>query len=280
MKELGTSSRNRFPRTRRLVDDTPVINTSLVIGLSIALGLVVLGAVTGGNPLRFLSIEGLSLVLGGTIASTLIQFSTRDIRGAVNAARSVLFLPHEEPADRMSYVLNLSRRVRDEGVLILEQEASRTSDPFLRLGLELTVDGQAPEEIARILQREMRTSNDQAWRSVQVWETMGNFAPAMGLIGTLIGLIHMLGSLQDASTVGPAMSLALVATLYGSVAANLFFFPMSGKLRVVAQEREFSKDITLEALLSVARSESPLMLEQRLQSFVSMVGNSSNRGER
>jgi len=280
MKELGTSSRRRFHGARRLVDDTPVVNTSLVVGLSISLGLVVLGAVVGGNPLRFLSLEGLFLVLGGTVASTLIQFSTRDIRNAVEAARAVLFLPHEEPADRMSYVLNLSRRVRDEGVLILEQEASRTADPFLRLGLELTVDGQAPEEIARILQREMRTSNDQSWRSVQVWETMGNFAPAMGLIGTLIGLIHMLGSLQDASTVGPAMSLALVATLYGSVAANLFFFPMSGKLRVVAQEREFSKDITLEALLSVARSESPLMLEQRLQSFVSMTGNGYDRGDR
>jgi chemotaxis protein MotA len=192
----------------------------------------------------------------------------------MQAARSVLFLSHEQPAHRITYLLELSRRVKERGVLILEQESSRTADPFLRLGLDLTVDGQNPEEIARILQREMRTSNDQAWRSVQVWETMGNFAPAMGLIGTLIGLIHMLGSLQDASTVGPAMSLALVATLYGSVAANLFFFPMAGKLRVVGQEREFSKEITLEGLLSVARSESPLMLEQRLQSFVLMTGNS------
>lgn len=279
MKELGTSSRKRFSRSQRFGDETPVVNTSLVVGLSLSLGLVVLGAVVGGNPLTFLSIEGLLLVIGGTVASALIQFSTRDIRHAVEAARSVLFLPHEEPSDRMSYVLNLSRRVRDHGILTLENEASHTSDPFLRLGLELTVDGQAPEEIGRILQREMRTSNDKAWRSVQVWETMGNFAPAMGLIGTLIGLIHMLGSLQDPSTVGPAMSLALVATLYGSVAANLFFFPMAGKLRVVAQERELSKDITLEALLSVARSESPIMLEQRLQSFVSMAGNSHDRGE-
>jgi chemotaxis protein MotA len=185
----------------------------------------------------------------------------------------VLFIPSEAPTDRISYLVDLSRRVKEQGVLILEQEASLTADPFLRLGLELTVDGQAPDEIARILQREMRTSNDQAWRSVQVWETMGNFAPAMGLIGTLIGLIHMLGSLQDASAVGPAMSLALVATLYGSVAANLFFFPLSGKLRVVAQEREFSKDITLEGLLSVARLENPLMLEQRLQSFVTIAAN-------
>lgn len=273
MEELS-SSRQRFNRARRIGEHAPVVNTSLIVGLSISVGLVFVGALFGGNPLTFISAEGILLVLGGTFASTLIQFSTRDIRNAVRAARSVLFLPPEEPTDRISYLVDLSRRVKDQGVLILEHEASRTADPFLRLGLELTVDGQAPEEISRILQREMRTSNDQAWRSVQVWETMGNFAPAMGLIGTLIGLIHMLGSLQDASAVGPAMSLALVATLYGSVAANLFFFPMSGKLRVVAQEREFSKDITLEGLLSVARLENPMMLEQRLQSFITMAANS------
>lgn len=273
MEELS-SSRTRFSRARRVGEHPPVVNTSLIVGLSVSIGLVVLGALFGGNPLTFISAEGILLVLGGTFASTLIQFSTKDIRNAVHAARSALFLPTEEPTDRISYLVDLSRRVKDQGVLILENEASRTSDPFLRLGLELTVDGQSPDEIARILQREMRTSNDQAWRSVQVWETMGNFAPAMGLIGTLIGLIHMLGSLQDASAVGPAMSLALVATLYGSVAANLFFFPLSGKLRVVAQEREFSKDITLEGLLSVARLENPLMLEQRLQSFVTMAANS------
>ncbi len=273
MEELS-SSRHRFTRASRIGEHPPVVNTSLIIGISISIGLVVLGALFGGNPLTFVSVEGVLLVLGGTFASTLIQFSTKDIRNAVQAARSVLFLPSEAPTDRISYLVDLSRRVKDQGVLILESEASRVADPFLRLGLDLTVDGQPPEEISRILQREMRTSNDQSWRSVQVWETMGNFAPAMGLIGTLIGLIHMLGSLQDASAVGPAMSLALVATLYGSVAANLFFFPISGKLRIVAQEREFSKDITLEGLLSVARLENPLMLEQRLQSFVTMAVNS------
>lgn len=272
MEELS-SSRNRFSGGYRLTETEPVVNTPVVIGLLLSAALVLVGALIGGSPLTFVSVEGLFLVLGGTAASTLIQFSLRDIRNAFVVARSVLFLPHEEPVDRIGFLVALSRRVKEKGVLILEEEAAQTMDPFLRLGMELTVDGQSPDEIGRILQKEMRTSNDQAWRSVQVWETMGNFAPAMGLIGTLIGLIHMLGALQDASAVGPAMSLALVATLYGSVAANLFFFPMAGKLRVIAQERELAKDITLEGLVSVARSESPLMLEQRLQSFLSVAAN-------
>ncbi len=249
------------------------MQTSVITGLCISSALILFGALIGGNPLSFISVEGVLLVLGGTLASTLIQFSLRDIRNAWLGARGVLFQPLEGPMERMGYLITLSRRVKEQGVLILEDESAMVMDPFLRLGLELTVDGQNPEEIKRILQTEMRTSNDQAWRSVHVWETMGNFAPAMGLIGTLIGLIHMLSSLQDAAAVGPAMSLALVATLYGSVAANLFFFPMAGQLRIVAQERELTKDITLEGLISVARSESPLLLEQRLQSFVSVASN-------
>jgi chemotaxis protein MotA len=102
---------------------------------------------------------------------------------------------------------------------------------------------------------------------------MGNFAPAMGLIGTLIGLIQMLGALQDAATVGPSMALALVATLYGSVSANLFFFPIAGKLRLLANETSNTKDVTMEGLLSLAGGESPIMLEQRLQSFSALAAN-------
>jgi|688.fasta_scaffold37284_5 chemotaxis protein MotA len=254
-------------------EERPQVNRSLVIGLVGSVLLVVFGAVIGGRPLTFLSLEGMLLVLGGTACSTLVQFSARDLRSAMKAARGALFQRQESPVDRIQALVRLSRRVKESGVLVLEDEASATTDSFLRLGLQLTVDGQNPEEISRILQTEMRSANEQAWRSVQVFETMGNFAPAMGLIGTLIGLIQMLGSLQDAATIGPAMSLALVATLYGSVAANLFFFPIAGKLRVIAQEREQTKDITAEGLLSIARLESPIMLEQRLQSFISCASN-------
>jgi chemotaxis protein MotA len=257
-----------------LQDDAPPIEKSVMMGLCASCALVLFGAFIGGEPLRFLSPGGFLLVIGGTLASTLVQFSVRDFQSAMQAARIAVCVRADTPGDRMGYLVHLSRRVKDEGVLVLEDEAVAATDSFLRLGLELTVDGQSPDDIRRILKNEIRTSSDQAWRNVQVWETMGNFAPAMGLIGTLIGLIQMLGSLQDAATIGPSMSLALVATLYGSVSANLFFFPLAGKLRVIAQEREQTKEITVEGLLSVARAESPIMLEQRLQSFTSVAGNS------
>jgi chemotaxis protein MotA len=179
------------------------------------------------------------------------------------------------PQERIEYLMALSQQVKERGILILEEHATEGNDDFLRLGLTLVVDGHNVEEARRILTTEMRTSTDQAWRSVQVWETMGNFAPAMGLIGTLIGLIQMLGALQDPTTVGPAMSMALVATLYGSISANLIFFPIAGKLRLLAHEREQSKHITLEGLMSIAQRENPMILEQRLRGFASLAANNS-----
>jgi len=243
------------------------INTSLVVGLVSAISLLIFGAFSGGTPLRFINPEGFLLVIGGTFAATLIQFSLRDVRLAVEAGRSSLAQNLTSPGERMQFLLSMSRRVKERGILVLEEEASGVDDDFLRLGLSLVVDGQGVDDMHRILSTEMRFSTEQAWRSVHVWETAGNFAPAMGLIGTLIGLIQMMGSLHDAAAVGPAMGMALIATLYGAVAANLFFFPMAGKLRLSAQEREQCKKITLEGLISIARLENPIMLEQRLQSF-------------
>jgi chemotaxis protein MotA len=255
--------------------EAPALNGSIIIGLAVGFALIVFGAFSGGKPLGFLNLEGLLLVIGGTLASTLIQFSMVDLRTSVTALRGA-FLPETSSAqEQIEYLMRLSQQVKERGILILEEYAAEASDEFLRLGLTLVVDGQNVEEARRILTTEMRTSTDQAWRSVQVWETMGNFAPAMGLIGTLIGLIQMLGALQDPSTVGPAMSMALVATLYGSISANLVFFPIAGKLRLLAHEREQSKHITLEGLMSVARLENPMMLEQRLRGFASLAASNS-----
>lgn len=273
MKDFEFQSYQMLPQRHSGRGSAPV-NGSILSGLAFAGLLLVFAAFSGGSPVRFLNAEGLLLVLGGTLSSTLIQFSLSDVRSALSAGRAAIFQELPEPRERMEYLLGLSRQVKEQGILTIEEEAAGTSDEFLRLGLNLVVDGQAIDDIKRILTTEMQSSTEQAWRSVQVWETMGNFAPAMGLIGTLIGLIQMLGSLQDAGTVGPSMAMALVATLYGSVSANLFFFPMAGKLRLLAQEREQCKNITLEGLTSIARLENPIMLEQRLQSFAALTANS------
>lgn len=272
MIERDSESYRMMP-SRVTSREAPPINGSIIAGLAVGAALVLFGAFSGGKPHGFLNLEGLLLVVGGTLASALIQFSVLDLRLSLTALHTAFFPDTSTSQERIEYLMSLSRKVKEQGILILEELSADTSDEFLRLGLTLVVDGHNPEEARRILATEMRTSTDQAWRSVQVWETMGNFAPAMGLIGTLIGLIQMLGALQDPTTVGPAMSMALVATLYGSISANLLFFPVAGKLRLLAQEREQTKNITLEGLMSIAQRENPMILEQRLRGFASLAVN-------
>jgi chemotaxis protein MotA len=249
------------------------LNGSILVGLLAAVIVVVAGVSISSQPSRFFNLEGLLIVFGGTIASTLIQYSIVDLKGALAALRQAMSTTSQSPGERVDYLLELSQRVKQGGILVLEDAAEQEPDDFLRLGLMAIVDGRRVDDLKRILKTEMESSRDRAWRSVQVWETMGNFAPAMGLIGTLLGLIQMLGSLHDTATIGTSMAMALVATLYGSVGANLFFFPIAGKLKVISEEREECKNITLEGLLSISRLENPMMLAQRLQSFASALGN-------
>ncbi len=241
---------------------------SLLSGLGIGVGLLLIGIFAGGGSLRFLDISAFALVVGGTIAATLIQFSWKDLEKAWHAISDVAFEKDNSPHDRIAVLLDLSQRVRQSGLLVLESTAARERDRFFRLGMELSVDTQPPGDMKRILENEMHASHDRSFRAVHMLQTMGNYAPAMGLIGTLIGLIQMLGNLQDPSSVGPAMSVALVATLYGAVFANILFLPLAGKLKNRMQEEALVKNITIEGLLSIARQESPIVLEQKLQSFI------------
>jgi chemotaxis protein MotA len=272
MRDLELGGYDLRSNRTRMSGGSP-LNGSLLVGL-IAATLVIVGAVSlSSQPLRFLNLEGLLIVFGGTITSTLIQYSITDVRGAFAALRQAVSVTPQSPSERVEHLLELSQRVKQAGILVLEDAAEIERDDFLRLGLMAIVDGRRIDDLKRILKTEMESSRERAWRSVHVWETMGNFAPAMGLIGTLLGLIQMLGSLHDPSTIGSSMAMALVATLYGSVGANLFFFPIAGKLRVISQEREECKNITLEGLLSISRLENPMMLAQRLQSFASALVN-------
>jgi len=138
----------------------------------------------------------------------------------------------------------------------------------MRKAMEITSDGQDASTIKRILETEMRASHQRATRAVQVFQTMGTFAPALGLIGTLIGLIQMLGALGDPSSVGPAMAVALTGTFYGAVLANLLFLPIAGKIKMQEEEDLLVKAITVEAMVSLSRQEGSIVMEQRLQSFL------------
>ncbi|MDC0359071.1 MotA/TolQ/ExbB proton channel family protein, partial [Oligoflexia bacterium] len=250
------------------------VDRGVVAGLCLSFFLIAIGIIAGGQGQNFLNLGGLAIVLGGTFGATLVHFSLGDVRHAWNGFRNILRVHHYHPLQRIQYLVSLARSIRRHGLLVLEKEGQRSQDSFLRLAFELTVDGQPPQDVRRVLETEVRTSINRAWRAVQVFETMGNYAPAMGLIGTLIGLIQMLGSLDNPATVGPAMSIALLTTLYGAILANLVFLPIAGKLKNCSEEDGLVKAITIEGIISLGREDNPIVLEQRLQGFLPLAGNS------
>lgn len=245
------------------------VDPGIIGGAALSLMLILIAVLSGGsNVLQFFDIPSIFIVVGGTLGATLVNFSVNDLQFAWQSLQNVIFKKEYRVHERIRYLVELGTKVRTEGILFLESASAREPDSFLRLGLEVTVDGQSAEDVRRILENEMRTTSERNHRAIQVFQTMGAYAPAMGLIGTLIGLIQMLSSLNDPATVGPAMSIALITTFYGALLANLFFLPIAGKLRNKAQEEVLSKAITVEGVLSIGKLENPIVIEQRLKSFL------------
>jgi chemotaxis protein MotA len=256
--------------TRFASEERPY-DRGIVIGASISFLLIVIGLIAGGklsaafNPMSWL------IVLGGTFGATMVHYSWYDIRHGWECFRRALMTLDLHPRERISYLVNLAQAVRQDGLLLLEDEALRTYDPFLRLALELTVDGQSAPDIKRILETEMRASQDKAHRGSNIFQTMGTYAPALGLIGTIIGMMEMLGNMQQAANIGPAMAIALTTTLYGAILSNLLFLPIAGKLRNQIEEELLVKAITLEGILAIGRQENPALVEQKLQGFLPLI---------
>lgn len=250
------------------VSEEKQLDRGIIAGIVLCIFVIGAGVLVGGNPLNFVSFPSLIIVLGGTIAASLVHFSLYDLEQARQAMRSVLLTRQNHAHERIQDIVRMAHAVRHHGLLKLEAESRTAQDPFLRKALELVVDGQSGDEIKHILETEIRVINDRSARAVQVFNTMGSYAPALGLIGTLIGLIQMLGSLENPATVGPAMSVALITTFYGAILANLFFLPIAGKIRNRAEEDSLVKALTIEGALGLGRQENAIVIEQRLQSFL------------
>lgn len=244
------------------------LDRGIIIGASISFALIVLGLVLTGQGIVAINPIALFIVLGGTFGATLVNYSWYDIKHAFSAFQQVLFVSENHPRERIALLVKLSNLVRVEGLLSLEQVAKRIDDPFLRSALELTADGQSAADIKQILETEMRASHDKATRGANVFQTMGTYSPALGLIGTIIGMMDMLSSLSDPSAVGPGMAVALTTTLYGAIFSNLLFLPIAGKLKNSSEEQLLVKAITVEGILSIGRQENPQIVEQRLQGFM------------
>lgn len=251
--------------------DEKEIDRGVLTGIVLSFVLILGGMILSGRLGSFLNPAGVLIVIGGTISASLVHYSWKDLTYALRLASDTIRRHEHDPLSRIQLLVRFAQAARQEGMLYIDREAGRQRDPFLRKAMEITSDGQDGSTIKRILETEMRTAHHRGMRAVQIFQTMGTYAPALGLIGTLIGLIQMLGALGDPSAVGPAMAVALTGTFYGAVLANLVFLPIAGKIKTQGEEDILIKAITVEGMLSLSRGESSLVMEQRLQSFLPVV---------
>jgi chemotaxis protein MotA len=241
---------------------------NLLWGLLTAFGLVFAAVVAGGEIDAFLDIRSFLIVCGGTFGAALVALPKKDIEAAIPLFKRMLTPPPLNAQQRIDQILELARRARKDGTLSIQTAVYHEPDPFMRKCIELVVDDLPPADIHRTLEIELAVEEDRARHGAQVFQTLGGLAPAMGLIGTLIGLIQMLKNLEDATMIGPAMALALLTTFYGALLANVVFLPLAAKLRRLCSEELLIKELTLEGVLEIVRGINPRLVETRLEGFL------------
>lgn len=240
-----------------------------VVGVAGGFGLIIISIVMGGSIAAFINIPSVFITVGGTIAATLINYPLNKVIGTMSVVKNAVFFKLPTHDDIIKQILYFTEKVAKEGTLGLESETNNISYAFFKRGIMFVVDGVNVNLISSVLQKDIDNMKDRHKIGYGILETMGAFAPAFGMIGTLIGLIAMLQTLDDPSKIGGGMSVALLTTFYGAVMANLFFIPLAGKLQERSKEELQLRSLVKEGVLAIATGESKRFVEERIISYLS-----------
>jgi chemotaxis protein MotA len=245
------------------------MDLATILGILSAFGLVIISIIMGSGLKLFVDLPSVMIVFGGTLGCTMINYPLKDVVGSLGVVRNAFFSGTIPAADRIiKQFVDLGAKARREGILALDYDVREVKDAFMKKGLQMAVDGLEPQSIHEILDTELSYQRARHQLGADVFSTMATFAPAMGMIGTLIGLVQMLQSMDDPSKIGPAMAVALLTTFYGSIMANFVCLPIAGKLRGRSKEEAQAKEMVIEGILSLTRGENPRILEQKMLAFV------------
>ncbi|MDK2847394.1 MAG: chemotaxis protein MotA [Desulfuromonadales bacterium] len=253
---------------------------STIAGIAAAFILMILAISSGGGLGLFIDPPSAMIVLGGTIGTTLVHYTFKDLMGAVTVIKKAFSAHRLSSMERIEQIINYAGKARKEGILSLQAVTKDVDDPFFLKGLQMAVDGQEPDKLKEMLDREIEYLEDRHDRGSDIMVSMGTYAPAMGMIGTLIGLVKMLQTMDDPSTIGPAMAIALLTTFYGAVIANVICLPISGKLKNRSYNEILDKTLIAEGMRSILEGENPRILEHRLHAFVAPKERQSHFGKK
>lgn len=245
------------------------MDIATLLGIIAAFGLIGFAIANGsGGLVPFIDMQSVAIVLGGTAGAVLINFPLRQVFGSLSVVKKAFLHRPANPNRLIETLSSLANKARREGILALEAAIEEAPDEFMKQGIQLTVDGQDPTAIEAILSTEIDSLQERHKMGADLFTTAGTFAPALGLIGTLIGLVQMLLNMSDPNAIGPAMSVALLTTFYGAILANLVFNPIAGKLRTRSQEEVLVRQLILEGVLAITAGDNPRVVELKLNAFL------------
>lgn len=237
---------------------------STIIGLVIAIVLIFMAI--SKNLGSFIDVPSLMIVVGGTIGATLMRYPLKLAFGMFGIMMKSIFTKLESPEDMIKKIISLSVEAKKNGILGLEKV--KIENPFLKKGVQLAIDGVEPELIEAVLNIDISSTTQRHETGIGMLTAAGDAAPAFGMIGTLIGLVLMLGKMDDPKSIGPAMAVAILTTLYGSFLANVIFLPLADKLQYFHDQETLLKNLIVSGILSIANGDHPAVVQEKLASFL------------
>ncbi len=242
------------------------MDLATLVGLIGALGLIIVAMLQSGELAMFVNGPSLLIVVGGSVFAVMAKFSLAQFFSAFRVASKSFVVKLEDPADLIDEIVELADAARKGGLLSLE--GKEVNSEFLEKGIQLLVDGHDPEVVKAMLSKDRYLTEQRHSKGSAIFAALGDVAPAMGMIGTLIGLVAMLANMDDPKAIGPAMAIALLTTLYGSLLANAVFLPIADKLRLRAGEEVMIKSLIIDALLAIQSGQNPRVIDSMLRTYL------------
>lgn len=245
------------------------MDIATLTGIIVAGSLVISAILMGGSGAWFINPPSMMIVVGGTMGATLLNYPLSEVLGVFRVVKNVLVQRSPATSDLVQMMVDFAKKARREGILSFEPAIKDIGDPFLANGLQLAIDGMESNSIGEIMRTEIHFLEERHKLGAEIFATMGTFAPAVGMLGTIIGLVQMLMQMKDPSQIGAPMAVALLTTFYGTLLANLLFLPISGKLKTRSKQEMQEKQMVVEGIVAIQSGDNHRIVEQKLKAFLS-----------
>jgi chemotaxis protein MotA len=242
------------------------VDLATLIGLFGAFAFILMAMLVGGDLVMFADTSSVFIVIGGSLFVVLMKYNVSQFFGAAKIAAKAFIFKTDKPDDLIAQIVTMADSARKGGFLALEE--MEVENPFLRKGIDLLVDGHDADTVRMMLRKDIALTNERHEQGASIFSSLGDVAPAMGMIGTLIGLVAMLSNMDDPKSIGPAMAVALLTTLYGSILANMVALPIADKLMLRKNEERLNRLLILDGVLAIQEGQNPRVIDSYLKNYL------------